>query len=639
MYERRLKIFLTIVAAGMGVILVRLAHLQLVRADEYRQRAQESLIYTVPLPTARGKILDRHNRVLAADEPCYDLCLHYQMLTQNDPSRSRWLREQLAKIRKELGIGRQQARMVYEQRVRKTWELAEEMSGASRAEMADAAREAIARIRAWRGRCGVGDLAEEYEPHPVVTGLDEPTAVRIRMRLKDMIGASIRPSAVRRYPAGRSACHIIGRTGSISKAELEKRNAPRSRDKSAESELALYRPDDSVGKTGVEKACEELLRGRRGRRWLERRSERIVREVPVVPGRDVHLSLDLDLQREIAVALGVPGAAVVLDVATGEVLAAVSLPQYDLNTFGDDYADLSKDLVDLPLWNRAVSVRLPPGSTIKPVTALAALHYGLLNAHTTINCRGYMDTPRDTHFRCWYYKRYHSSHGLLDVVGGLEKSCNSFFCTVGQWLGVRREVEWMKQMGFADPPGTGLPEEKSCILPNPETEDTVEQARFLAIGQGRIAATPMHIANAMATIARGGQFRSPLLIRQFQSRQVVRRLDVTADQVELVQRGMYRVVNSSNGTAHRDAYDPGIEICGKTGTAETWPRRIDRDGDGRKETIVRAGDTAWFAGFAPYRNPRIAFAVMVEYAQAGGGATCGPIARQIVHLCRRRGYL
>ncbi|HUU22107.1 MAG TPA: penicillin-binding transpeptidase domain-containing protein [Phycisphaerae bacterium] len=638
MYERRLKIFLAMVAAGMVILLARLVHLQILKADEYRQRARDSLLQDEPLPTARGQVLDRNNRVLAADEPCYDLCLHYQMLTQNDPRESQWLRVQLARIRKAHGVDKDQARAIYDDRVRRTWELAEELSGASRAEIAEAARQAIDRIRAWRRRCNVEMLAEELQPHPVVTGLDEATAVRIRMRLKDMIGASIHPSAARRYPAGRSACHLIGRTGPVDESELEEHNDS-SGGRSEQQKLTLYMPGDSIGKAGVEKACEDLLRGRRGKRWVQRRTGTVVREIPAEPGRDVHLTLDLDLQREIATELARPGAAVVLDVATGEVLAAVSLPEYDLNTFGKDYPELSKDLVDLPLWNHAVSVRLPPGSTVKPVAALAGLHYGLLDAASTIECRGWMDSPQDTKFRCWIYKRSHGSHGSLDLVRGLEQSCNCFFCTLGQRLGVRRQVEWMTRMGFADPPGTGLPEEYRCILPDPRTEDTVGEARYLAVGQGKLTATPMHVANAMAAIARGGEFRSPLLIREFASRQQVRRLDVTAEQVELVQRGMYRVVNVQGGTAHNYAYDPEIEICGKTGTAQTPARRIDQDGDGVQETIVRSGDTAWFAGYAPYRNPRIAFAVVVEYAQAGGGATCGPIARHIVRLCRQRGYL
>ncbi|KKL70818.1 hypothetical protein LCGC14_2101130, partial [marine sediment metagenome] len=169
----------------------------------------------------------------------------------------------------------------------------------------------------------------------------------------------------------------------------------------------------------------------------------------------------------------------------------------------------------------------------------------------------------------------------------------------------------------------------------------VNKARYLAVGQGTVV-TPLHVASAMATIARGGEFRSPLLVRELADRQQVRRLKISPEHVRLIQEGMYRVVNSRRGTAYKYAHDPTIEICGKTGTAQTPARRIDSNGDGRITSADRAvltGDTAWFVGFAPYRRPRIAFVVVVEYAQAGGARTCGPIARKVLVACRDRGYL
>ncbi|MHC4717393.1 MAG: penicillin-binding transpeptidase domain-containing protein, partial [Planctomycetota bacterium] len=560
MYERRLKIFLTMVAAAMTIVLARLVHMQLVMADDYRRRAAQSLVYDEPLPTARGQVLDRNNRVLAVDEPCYDLCLHYQMLTQDDPRKSGWLRRELRRIRRAHGVDPARARAIYDRRVQTTWDLAEKLSGTSRNQMTQAARESIQRIRAWRRRCNVGSLREEFEPHPVVTGLDEETAAGIGLRLKDMIGAAIRPSSARRYPCGRAACHLIGRVGPVDEGELASRNP--GGDLTELQELALYSPGDLIGKGGVEKACEKRLRGRRGRRWRQRRTGKVVREIPAVAGRDVHLTLDVELQQEIAAMLGRPGSVVVLDVATGEVLAAVSLPEYDLNTFAEDYTRLSKDLADPPFLNRAVQVDLPPGSTVKPAIALAGLHFGLLDAHATITCRGWLDSPDDTSLRCWIYKQHGGRHGPLDLVHALEQSCNCFFSTLGRRLTVARQVEWLGRMGFADPPGTGLPEERRCILPDPRSR---REAPFLPIGQGGITATPMHVANAMATIARGGEFRSPLLVRELKGRQQVRRLPVTPEQVELVQRGMYRVVNVGGGTAYRHAHDPDIEICGKTG--------------------------------------------------------------------------
>jgi penicillin-binding protein 2 len=154
----------------------------------------------------------------------------------------------------------------------------------------------------------------------------------------------------------------------------------------------------------------------------------------------------------------------------------------------------------------------------------------------------------------------------------------------------------------------------------------------------------MHVAGAMAALARGGEFRTPLLVDELASRQRVRRLGVAPELLGLVQEGMFRVVNSPAGTAYKHAHDPEVQICGKTGTGEAPPRRegIDDDGDGRIDrfgAVVRSGDMAWFAGFAPRDNPRIAIAILVEYSSEGGGRTCGPIARNVVRICRELGYL
>jgi penicillin-binding protein 2 len=319
----------------------------------------------------------------------------------------------------------------------------------------------------------------------------------------------------------------------------------------------------------------------------------------------------------------------------------VSLPTYDVNTYRRDFDRLSRDQVRLPLWDRTVAVRYPPGSTVKPLAALAGLYTGEITPEKTFHCKGYLHNPHA--FRCWTWKS-HRGHGDMNVVSAIEQSCNVFFYNVGERLGVRRQVEWLGKFGFADRPGTLLPSERKGLLPDPRRVRNVGEARQLAIGQGQAEVTPMHVANAMATIARDGEFRSPILVRELKSKQQVHRIPSSAEHIRLVQKSMYKVVHSPLGTGYKHARDLEIEICGKTGTAETPGRRIriDSDGDGRLDRwgpVVCTGDTAWFAGFAPYRNPRIAFVVMVEYSDTGGGQTCGPIARQVVRICRAFGYL
>ena len=644
MYERRLKAFLILVAAVVVLVMGRLVQLQLLRGAEYRAQAEEMLICRPEyFPTVRGRILDRKGRPLAVNEACFELCLDYRMLAGGSPesgqraydrrAQRRWARRQIRRIARAEKVPLERAREIFRQRRqakwRRTWELAAELTAATPDEVFRAAERAVRRVEAIRRARG-GAVEEEDWAHAVVWGLDEATAVRVRSRLDEMIGASVRPSHRRSYPRGHDACHVVGRVGQVTAARHAeaRRRADESDDR--EARLCGYLHGDVIGKTGVEKACEEILRGLYGRQ-RRRRTGETIEETPPRLGKDVHLTLDVELQHALAGVLGRPGAIVVLDVPTGEVLAMVSLPTYDLNSYRRQFRQLNADQVNLPLWDRTVAVRYPPGSTVKPIVALAGLTTGTISPSSEFFCRGYMHQPGA--FRCW---SRNGGHGSMALLGAIEHSCNVYFYNLGQQVGLDRLAEWMGMFGYADVPGTGLAE-RAGLVPN---EDWIRRqqgrapvpgdARFMAIGQAGIEVTVMHVANAMATIARDGEFRTPLLVRELASAQRRRKLKIAPAALALVQEATYRVVES--GTARRYARDPSIRYCGKTGTAQTAPRRVD----GR---VVREGETAWFVGYAPYRRPRIAFAVMVEYAREGGGRLCGPKGLEVLRICRAFGYL
>ena len=671
MYERRLKLFLAVAAMLAAVVIFRLVQLQIVRGGDYREQAAELLTYVELAPTARGRIFDRRNRLLARDEPCFDFCLDYRMLSDVGSAKTdtpydrrahgNWVRRQVRRIAEAQNVTRAQARMLFDRRRKqkweRTWQLASELTGLTRQELAQAAARAVRRVAAVRRSVGEPIRAED-EPQPITSVADEATAVNIRARLGEMIGASVRPSHRRWYPRGSDACHVIGRLGRVTVddrpvTEAWQKHAIRETPGRSEDVLTRYVHGDLIGRSGIEKACEDLLRGRRGYRLMQR-AGRQVADRPAERGRDVHLTLDIELQRKLAALLDRPGAIVVIDVPTGEVLAMVSNPAYDLNDFTRLYPALASDQVRLPLYDRTVAVRMPPGSTIKPITALAGLAEGKIAPNGTLTCTGWLISPTYQGLRCWLYKQSGGSHGPLDVVTGMTVSCNVFFCKLGQRLGLSRMRGWMRRFGLMDKPGTGLPGERAGLVVNRRGQRDIDVARQLAIGQGPIAVTPMHVANAMAAIARNGQFRTPLLVRELADERTRQRLGLaplkrvdlgaSAEAIALVQEGMYKVVNSSRGTARKHARHPQIKICGKTGTAQTSDRRIriDTNNDGRLDAwgpVVCEGDTAWFAGFAPYRQPRIAFAVMVEYSDRGGGPTCGPIAREVVSICDSFGYL
>ena len=657
-----MKVFLGLLTAVFLVLAGKLVQLQIIEGKDYRNKAEEAMRKVKILPVMRGQITDRKGRILAIDEPCFDLCLHYRLLTE-DPA---WARAQVRRIAREKRINRDVATVLFQRRSDKTWAAAREVAAEAGADLDESIRAAVERVRAVRrivnrDRAEEITVAEEEQCHPIITGLDEMTAIRLRTDADEMIGLSIESSHRRWYPFGPDACHVIGLTGKVWPEERDRLNLKDGEAPWLERMRTNYLPGDTIGKVGVEKMCEQYLRGHRGYRRF-RLSGQTLGEEPTVQGGDVHLTLDIVLQKQIAEmfeAKGFTGAAVVLSIGTpqaptNEVLAMVSVPTYDLNEYPSQYPELVKDEVRLPLMHRAIVQRYQPGSTAKVMAAVAALSEGVITTGSTINCRGYMYTPDS--FRCWIYKRFGHGHGPYNVTEAIEHSCNIFFYTVGQRLGSRRICDWFSMFGLAEVPGTGLPSERAGTVP---TEQWVRaranrgfqpgDARFMAVGQGLLTATPTHLANAVATIARDGVFLTPTVALEGGPKQVRRDLPVLPAHIEAVKEGMYRVVNSRQGTAWKYFHGPGVEpipgveICGKTGTATTAPQRIDSNNNGRidrGDRIVRSGDTAWFVGYAPHDNPRIALAVAIEYVtDGGGGANAGPIGREIVRACQKMGYL
>lgn len=629
MYKQRIKIFLAMIVLVLMGLGGRLWYLQIVRGDYYREQAEKLLRTIRLLPAPRGRVLDRRGNLLALDKACYDFCLDYRFLTADVG----WVRQQQRLIARDEGVDKEQAAERFARRAERTWTLARQTAESAGVEMEEVVARIRRRVERVRGIVGM-DVREQRALHVIVPGLDE------EMSIEGTVGASVRPSLKRWYPFGQTACHTIGLTGQVTADEQDRYNLPAEQAEWLQRMRSNYLPGDTIGKRGVEKLCEATLRLKRGYRETRRGVEglEVIEEVAGEAGRDVHVTLDIEFQAELEKLMkgtGKSGCIVALSVPTGEVLGLVSWPGFDLNRYRELYAYLIADHVDLPLIHRAVGSPYPPGSTIKPVTALAGLGAGKISTSTSFECRGYLHTP--SAFRCWIWK-YRRGHGSLSVTPGLKNSCNVFFYRTGERLGAEQLCEWFRMFGFGSKPGSGLPEEKAGSLPSEQR--LREQlghgfqpadARFMAIGQGRISATPLQVANAMATVARDGMLLSPMLVLEGGPPRLRVQLPLAPEHLQAVQRGMYQVVNEPGGTAYKIFHPPGVspdvEICGKTGTAQTTPRRVE----GR---IVRQGDTAWFAGYAPYRNPQIAFAVMIEYA-GSGSANAGPVARELIRIWRQ----
>ncbi len=646
MFNRRLLLFLAAVTLAMLIALIRLGHLQLVRGADYAELAAKRMQSGRYLDTHRGDIVDRHGTILATDQACYEFRMPYgALLLEWAGRRSRsfveseaidpagaWLRvddELLAAKEKSLlyswiketasedDCTVDEARAGLLDRVEWTLDHVAAITGSPREQLSENVDGIVRRVQRIRRVVG-SKIREEITSHAVVGALDEPAAVDIRAELDRMLGASVGSSTRRWYPYSELACHVIGRLGRVT-AE-----APGS-DAYADDPLRRYWPSDRLGVTGVEKICESRLRGVRGRQ-VTHVSGDALETLPAVEGRSVALTIDIDLQREITDLLGARpfnGAAVVIDVATGEVLALVSKPTYDLNTYGSQFTRLNTDSENLPLLNRAIGRNYPPGSTVKPITALAALGEGVISTSDVFNCRGHSDPRRP---RCWN----RAGHGPVALSEAVMNSCNAYFSRVAERMDIERLLYWMRQFGIGERPGTGLPGEAAGLAPTRKwlwerygRSFYPGDARQMAVGQGLLLATPLQIANVMATIARDGEFLSPVVVADWRDRQQRRRLPLPPAALAAVREGMYRVVNDPRSqTAYRYAERTEVVMCGKTGTAQT-PRRPD---------------IAWFAGFAPPRDSRVAFAVVLDYA-GSGGSNCVGLAEKILIACKKRGYL
>ena len=449
-------------------------------------------------------------------------------------------------------------------------------------------------------------------------------------------GVDIAIKPVRSYIYGALAAHLLGYVG-----------MPDDVDKEEARKFTFYQADVE-GKSNIEKSMDEYLRGKPGMRYLRKSAkgtiEGILREDPPQQGANVFLTLDARIQsiaEEALRAVG-RGGAVVVDPNNGNILAMASVPSFDPNKFipsikAKDWKALQKDEAD-PLVNRAISA-LPPGSTFKLITSLAGLRRNLANAR--YNCGGGVSYG-DHFFQCWAAEK-HYTHGTLGLVDAIKVSCDSFFYQYGNAASIQSIDTVGKMLGIGEESGLRLTGEQTGNLPGPEwmqihhPQERWSQAQTanVSIGQGYTLVSPLQLAMAYATIANGGICYYPRLVEKVLNQdgspvldehgnvavsQTPRvrwdlRKELPPDQIELVRKGLWKVVNEDGGTGGR-ARLKEVQVAGKTGTAQATDR-------GHKDTV------AWFACFAPFEKPRYVVAVMVQGGEHGG-SVAGPVATRIL---------
>ncbi len=698
MYRRRLAWFLAILTALAVVIALRLGELQVVRAAEFDALAARILTQKpTDLPAPRGGIYDRRGRPLLTDEPAFDISVRYEVLTFTN--RESYLRRVARGLRER---GDYPTSMKTDDIVAKLqrdisamWQEIEALTGLPAGEVverAEALRRRVELIRrnveAHAGRRQ--RILEETWFHPVLTGIDEETVLAARLELDHYPWLAIVPSSRRLSHDADAFCHILGRTGQAS-AEMIANDSLR------DDELRALRPGQSCGVSGVERLAETELRGTRGRIEVDYAGGELGRIEPV-RGTDVYLTIDGETQAQVTELLRAAvedsdlpakagASAVVIDVATREVLALASYPGYHYDTFREEYTRLRQDTRRLPTLFRAVQKAYPPGSTCKAITLVGGLSDHKIAPTETINCTGFLLPARPDRFRCWYYKQYRRMHGPQDAETAIRNSCNIYFFKVGGRLGADRLCHWFSQFGFGRTAGTGLIEETAGVCPDAEwlarhrpsaPEAQPADPWNWAIGQGEVNATPLQVANVAASIA-SGRWEPVRLVYDAEGNWInpVDAAPIQFDEsaVRVLRRGMWRVVNDSGTAKFAKIDDPQYELCGKTGSAQTPPLIISRKftvqwPDGRREEVIaptkpdalaqfdepkpevvgwrayeRFPDVlpgelathAWFMGFTqPKATPRgerptgrsYAISVVIELG-GSGGRVASPVGKQI----------
>ena len=465
---------------------------------------------------------------------------------------------------------------------------------------------------------------------------DQLAAVEIHRFYLPGVVVQIEPRRSYEWPA--FASHLIGYVGEIDERQLK------------DSRYVGYRQGDYLGKYGVEQQWERVLNGQRGGRQVEvdsaGRQLRVLREVPALPGQNLVLTLDANLQRRAEEALsGKAGAIVALDPNNGDILAMVSSPAFDQNRFvrglsTKDWQGLIDDPMH-PLNNKAIQGAYPPGSTFKPVVDTAALEEGVAEPGTTLGCQGQMYFG-NRFYRCWEKR----GHGRIDLYQGLVRSCDVYHYQLGLKLGVDRMAEYARRLGYGSRTLIGLSNESRGLVPNSQWK----LKRFgipwqkgedlsISIGQGFLLVTPLQQAVGYATLVNGGKIVQPRIVQRVESPegavleevqpQVLGEAKLKPTTLEFMRRAMAGVVQDPGGTG-KAARLPGILVGGKTGTAQVV-RMADNEPRNRdlKSVPYEYRDHAWFVCFAPVEAPRIVVAVLVEHGGHGGSASA-PLARQVL---------
>lgn len=603
-FRKRYRWMVLVVLAAFLTLVGRMFQLQLLEGEVHRAQARRNIVGDLALATTRGVIRDAHGKVLAANRPSYNVYVVPGIVDME-----------------------------------KTWPRVAQLMGLEDAE----AKELEGRILERR----TGDEKRAMQQTLLKVDVDRDVVGRIETHAAQLRGVEVAPAPVRYYPYGELGAHMLGYMREIDPETL------------ARVDGRGYRAGDRLGAVGVERRWESYLKGQRGWRKVLRGHNRRVtsedleakyleepRRLEPVPGRDVSLTVDVELLRSIERAMRgqLAGAVMIIDVRTGRVLAALSKPSFDPNvvsggtgkkavrdTFRRLYADPLK-----PTLDKTISAAYPPGSTYKPFSALAALGDKLISPRMQVDCRGGYEYGR-RYFRCTGIHRHVNLHEAI------VQSCNTYFYSIGERIHIDQLARVGMDFGFGTKTGVGVNPESRGRMPTRSWYTRRYKGAFrggftllAAIGQGASTVTVLQLALSYAALANGGTLYQPQVVRSIETSdgtivqefppRVRRLVELDPDQLSMIQRGLTGVVVDRTGTAHNENL-AGVDMAGKTGTAQVshvTPRGVDPD-----KVWYFNRDHAWFAGYAPAHSPEIAIVVLVEHG-GGGGKNAVPVASRVV---------
>lgn len=596
-FRDRVKFFQVVVVAMFGLIMARVFYLQVIKGEELRKYSEQNRLKKDKVFPTRGIIFDRNGKVIVDNRASFDVVV----LSQYYPFTSE-VNQRLAKA----------LQMPVE-------ELNKRLTKARR--------------------------GPSFYPALLKADVSKDILAAIEMEAEGFPGVDIEVNVQRRYPYGDIAAQLLGYIGEISPKELEKVT-----DNSIEA-------GDYIGKMGIERQYDQYLRGVNGAGYVEvdamgRRkktegAERLlgfVAQTDPVPGANLYLTLDADLEVAAAEALKqrkFHGSVVALDPRSGEILAMVNSPSYDPGLISGReispkvWAELRNNK-DRPLRNRAIQDHYPPGSTFKLFVAMAGLAEGKSTLKSAVNCVGHLPFG-NRKFHCW------KKHGAVDFVRSIKESCDIFYYTLGNQLGVDTIAKYARWFALGAPTGIKIAGEQRGLIPDEEWKKKTfkdiwhpGETLSVAIGQGYVDVTPIQLVTGYSAIGNGGFVYRPFLVRRIEGRsgeilkefqpELIRKVEIPASVFESVKEGLFRVVNEPGGTAFLSK-SKLTTLSGKTGTAQV--RAYGNIKDVKCEALPYYDrHHGWFVGYAPRENPQIAVVTIAEHACHGSSAA--PVVRDVV---------